>query len=382
MTRTRELVLLGILALLAGGCGAPPAGASPSPTPAASALRSGGTPTSSARGAVASATERDIAAPCIAGGPTVAGDAVLWTACESMTGVVRGPAQILEYQLSSGTKRVLHTASRTPPGVISLLRASDAWIMWAEYTDFQRASDTKIYAQRRSGGDPVLLDDASRYGPLANLMETALDGSEAYWSRPLIESGIWHGLLMHRTLPDGAPEIALTAPVGSIITWPSVRDGAIAYERSSQTASPQTRVVLRSRDGTEREIGDGPSSEPSLGDGFVAFKQAERFSTGELGAFVSSTGKVMTLGAGEAPVAFGGFVTWKPTTPTDSVLRLAAPLSGCVNRLGDLEVPIGFPTIGHTVLAWTHTDLTLPPGPTALRIRYASVEAMAATPCK
>jgi hypothetical protein len=112
---------------------------------------------------------------------------------------------------------------------------------------------------------------------LANLMEIALDGAEAYWSQPLIENGVWHGRLMHRTLPDGATDVALNAPTGSIITWPSVRDGAIAYERSSQTASPQTRVVLRSRDGTEREIGDAPSSEPSLGDGFIAFKQSERF---------------------------------------------------------------------------------------------------------
>ncbi|MDQ2913698.1 MAG: hypothetical protein M3T56_10635 [Chloroflexota bacterium] len=262
------------------------------------------------------------------------------------------------------------------------MRASDAWIMWAEYTDFLKASDTKIYAQRRIGGDPILLDDAQGYGPLANPMEVALDGSEAYWSQPVIENGVWHGRLMHRTLPDGVIEVALTAPTGSVITWPSVRDGAIAYERSSQTAQPQTRVVLRSRDGTEREIGDAPSSEPSLGDGFLAFKQSERFVQGELRAFVTSSGKVMTLGAGEAPQSLGVFVTWKPWTPTDSVLRLAAPLTGCINRLGDLELPTAFPTLGQTVLAWTHTDETLPEGPNALRIRYVSVQAMAATPCK
>lgn len=254
--------------------------------------------------------------------------------------------------------------------------------MWAEYTDFQKAADTKIYAQRRSGGDPILLDDAQRYGPLANPIEVALDGSEAYWTQPIIENGVWHGRLIHRTLPDGATEVALSAPTGSVITWPSVRDGAIAYERSSQTAQPQTRVVLRSRDGTEREIGTAPSSEPSLGDGFVAFKQSERFAQGELGAFVISTGKVMALGAGEAPQSSGGFVTWKPWTPSDSVLRLAAPLTGCINRLSDLAVPTGFPALGGTVLAWTHPDVTLPAGPTALRIRYVSVQAMAATPCK
>jgi hypothetical protein len=316
----------------------------------------------------------------MAGGPTVAGDSLLWTACESITGVERGPAQILEYQITSGVKRVLHTSPRTPPGSISQLRVTDAWIMWAEYTDFQRALDTKIYAQRRSGGDPILLDDASRYGPLANLMETALDGSEAYWSQPLIENGVWHGHLMHRTLPDGATEVALTAPTGSVITWPSVRDGVMAYERSSQTAQPQTRVVLRARDGTEREIGDAPSSEPSLGEGFLAFKQSERYAVGDLRAFISGTGKVMTLGPGEAPQAFGGFVTWKGTVPLDTVLRLAAPLTGCINRLSGIEFPTGFPSIGQDVLAWMHND-TSAPGPAALRIRYVSVRAMAATPC-
>jgi hypothetical protein len=90
----------------------------------------------------------------------------------------------------------------------------------------------------------------------------------------------------------------------------------------------------------------------------------------------------MTLGLGEAPQAFGAFVTWKPSTPTDSVLRLAAPLTGCINRLGDAEIPTGFPTLGPTVLAWTHTDLSLPAGPTALRILYASLQALAATLCK
>jgi hypothetical protein len=316
------------------------------------------------------------------------GDSILWTACETFTAGqggtvgIRGPAQILEYQISSASTRVLHTSSRTPPGIISLVRASNAWVMWAEYTDFQKAVDTKIYAQLRRGGDPILLDDAQLYGPLANPIEVALDGTEAYWTRPIIENGVWHGRLMHRTLPNGATDVALTAPVGSMITWPSVRDGVIAYERSSQTTQPQTRVVLRSRDGTEGEIGTAPASEPSLGEGFVAFKQSERFVQGEVGAFVMSTGKVMALGAGEAPQSSGGFVTWKPWTPSDSVLRLAAPLTGCVNRLGDLVVPTAFPTLGATVLAWTHTDAALPAGPTALRIRYISVQAMAATPCK
>jgi hypothetical protein len=90
----------------------------------------------------------------------------------------------------------------------------------------------------------------------------------------------------------------------------------------------------------------------------------------------------MALGAGEAPQSSGGFVTWKPWTPSDTVLRLAAPLTGCVNRLADLVVPTSFPTLGGTVLAWAHTDLALPAGPAALRIRYISVQAMAAIPCK
>src|SRR5437763_12077361 len=136
-------------------------------------------------------------------------------------------------------------------------------MVWAEYTDLQRASDTRIFAKRRAGGgDVVQLEDAQGHGTLAHLMELALDGVDVYWSLPLIENGQWHGRLMHKRLPDGPTEVVFVAPAGTIVTSPSVKDGVIAYERSGQWGTPQTRVILRLRDGSESEIGSAPSSEP------------------------------------------------------------------------------------------------------------------------
>ena len=378
MTTLKTVAMSAIVLLATAGSG-PQAPASPAPTNASIASNSP-SPTGKQSSVASHGPEVDISASCISGGPTVSADAILWTACETYTGDERRFAQILEHDTRTGITRVLHRSAQAQSG-ISQVKVSSGWILWAEYTDLQKASDTRIYAKRRSGGDAILLEEAQRYGPLANLMETALDGADAYWSVPVIENGEWHGRLMHRTLPDGASEVTFNAPKGSIITWPSVRDGAIAYERDQQWDVPQSRVLLRLRDGTEREIGDAPNSEPSLGDGFVAFKQSERYAQGDLRAQVSSNGRVLTLGPGEAPKAFGGLVTWQSSTPTDPGLRLATPVTGCTYRLDDLEFPQGFPHVGQTMLAWTHADPARP-GPAGIQIRYAELHISADTPCR
>jgi hypothetical protein len=373
------------LMLIAVACSTPPPSAPPTtePSPAVTGLATDTAPRSAdpiQSGGPVHGPERDIPAPCIAGGPTLASDAILWISCE-LAGIEHGPAQIVEYKVASGTQRVLYRSPKSPSG-ISLLHVSDAWILWAEYNDIRTAADTRILAMRREGGGPIVLEDAQRHPPLAHLMEIALDGSEAYWSLPLVENGEWHGRLMHKRLPDGPSEIAVTAPQGSIITWPTAADGTIAYERSSQTATPQTRVVLRLRDGTEREIGAAPASEPTLGTGFVALKQSERYDQGDLRAYLlGSDERVIPLGAGEAPRASGSFVTWEPSTPADNALRLSVPVHGCTYRLNDLDQPHGFPDVGHGMLAWTHAD-PAHPGPEGLHIRYVSLLISSDGPCR
>lgn len=313
--------------------------------------------------------EHDLAAPCIAGAPNIDASAVFWIGCNSTTGT--STAQIIEYPLPDGPARVVYQPSHVGSG-ISLLRVSTGWLTWVEYSDLREASDAKLFAMRRNGGTPIPLDDASAHQPLAGLMETTLDGDDAYWTRPLVNSGTWHGELVHRHLPDGDSTVIMQAPAGKVIGWVTARGGALAYELSSQAGSPQTTVVVQSRDGTMQRL-TGPASEPSLGDGFVAFKAAERYATGDLAVFRLADGGIMTLGNGEAPMASGPFVTWKSSLPTDGALMLARPLSQCVQRLGDNpESRKSFPSLGDAMLAWVYRDPTRSALDSA-RVRYAAL---------
>ena len=370
-------VAMMLLALIATACASPahPAaietGPTVNPTPTSSASSTPMESNASILGA-----EHDLAAPCIAGGPTVEASALFWIGCTATTGTAT--AQIIEYPLPGGPARVVYQPGRVGSG-ISLLRVSTNWLTWIEYTDLREASDTKLFAMRRSGGSPIALDDATAHQPLATLMETALDGDEAYWTRPLVSGGSWRGELVRRHLPDGPTTVIVQAPVGNVIGWFAARDGALAYEQTSQNNSPQTTIVVESRDGTTRQL-TGPASEPSLGDGFVAFKAAERYATGDLAVFRLADGGISTLGPGEAPAANGRFVTWKSSLPTDGSLMLARPLSQCIQRLGDNpESRKSFPSLGGATLAWVYRDPTRSPLDSA-RVRYAALPAPDA-PC-
>jgi hypothetical protein len=247
-------------------------------------------------------------------------------------------------------------------------------VTWAEYTDLREAKDATLYAMPRGGGTPAVLDDAMAHQPLAALMDSALDGADAYWTLPLIENGIWHGQLMHKRLPDGPATITVQAPPGSVVGWVSAVNGSLAYELTSQTGTPQTKIILQAREGAARELGiSGPASEPALGDGFVAFKDAERYAVGDLAAVRLADGAVMKLGPGEAPSTRGRFVTWKSAAANDGALMLARPLIQCVQRLGDNpESRRSFPSLGETVLAWVYRDPARV-GTDSARVRYAAL---------
>jgi hypothetical protein len=325
---------------------------------------------SSAPSALTLADEHDVPAPCISGPATVEATALFWIGCT--TGGT-ATAQIVVYRLPAGPAEVVYQPARPGSG-ISLLHTTDGWITWAEYTDLREAKDAKLYALQRQGGKPVLLDDATAHQPLAALMDSALDGADAYWTLPLIESGKWHGQLMHKHLPDGPTTVAVQAPLGSVVGWISAFDGSLAYEISSQTETPQTKITVQTRGGTARDLDvGGPASEPALGDGFVAFKAADRYAVGDLAVIRIADGIAMKLGPGEAPMANGRFVTWKSTPPGDGALMLARPLSQCIQRLGDNpESRKSFPSLGATRLAWVFRDPNRS-GTDSARVRYAAL---------
>jgi hypothetical protein len=362
-----------LFALIATNCAIPDPTAS-RPAAATPSVASQSSPTSSGIGL---GEEHDVAAPCIAGPASVEAAVLVWIGCTSGGSPT---AQIVAAPLPAGPATVLYQPARAGSG-ISLLNTSDSWMTWAEYTDLREAKDAKLYAMPRAGGPPLMLDDATAHEPLAALMDSALDGADAYWTRPLIESGTWHGQLMHKHLPNGPTTVAVQAQIGSVIGWVSAANGSLAYEVSSQTDIPQTKIVFQARDGTARQLGmSGAASEPALGDGFVAFKAAERYAVGDLAVVRLADGFVTRLGPGEAPAARGRFVAWKSATPNDGALMLARPLAQCVQRLGDNpESRKSFPSLGETALAWVYRDATRV-GIDSARLRYASLPA-ADGPC-
>lgn len=374
---------MALLALIATACLAAPAASGPTAGSTSTAPRSREESTSSPLPSPSGSgahkilgEEYDIAAPCIAGDITVEPGAFFWLACTFDT--TPPTAQIIRYARPSGPSTVVYQPARVGTG-ISLLRVSPSWITWVEYADIFTAKDEKLYALPRTGGDPILLEDPAAHRPLAALMDTALDGAEAYWTLPVIENGQWHGRLMHQHLADGPTEVVAQAPFGSVLGWLSVSQGSIAYELSSETEIPQTRVMLRSSDGRTRDIGVLPSSEPTLGDGFVAFKSAERYSTGDVAVLRLADGVVLRLGPGEAPKARGPFVTWHPGGPHDHSLKLARPLRGCVDSLGDDPETIkAAATLGPNELAWLLAD---PAQAGQRRLHYASLNVWPDAPC-
>lgn len=289
-------------------------------------------------------------APCILDGAQIRPDLLFWTDCDRSTPSLT--SRIIGYSRPSGPSGVLYQPQRAGAAV-GLQQISAGWIAWSEYLDRSTAKDTKLFALARGSSTPILVDDMTTHGPLASLTDMTLDESDVYWTLPLVENGVWHGRLMRQHLPDGQATVAVQAPLGMIIGWPTVSGGMMAYELRSQTAHPQDHVVLRFPNGEARQLTDTASSEPALGDGFVAYKAAERFDQGQLAAYRFQDGVTVPLGLGEGPFSAGPYVTWLPLTPKDDIVRLARPLAGCVDKLSEKPIPgLSRPYVGFGFMSW------------------------------
>lgn len=345
---------------------APAVPASPHTTPVAS----------STFGARILGTAISISAPCILDGALIRADILLWTDCDRSTPALT--SRIITYALPAGPAMVRYEPT-TPGTGISLQHISADWVVWSEYADKFTAKDTKIFALARGGSTPILIDDMTTHGTLVALSDTTLDGSDVYWTLSVIENGTWHGRLMRRHLPDGVPTVAVQAPLGSVIGYPSVAGGMIAYELTSQTEHPQDHVMVRFPDGRSQRVGAGAASEPSLGDGFVAYKAGERFELGQLAVYRFADAVTLPLGDGEQPFALGPYVTWLPLTPLDNIVRLARPLVGCIDKLSAKPVQgISVPLVGAGSLSWVvrSTDSAVAP-----QIMLAPISGPANGPC-
>jgi hypothetical protein len=249
---------------------------------------------------------------------------VLWSSVSSGADALY---RIHEFTFATKESRTLYTA---PPRVrIQLFRASTEWLVWFEALRDDGA-DAKLFAQPAAGGAPILVDDMSRHAPLAAVPDLTLDGASLYWTIPAISGTIWRGSLRHRTLPVGPVETVVSAGDGQLVGWPSARSGDLAYEIATQGPPPTSRIHYQ-RGGSTVAIPTEPASEPTIGEGYIAFKRQSRFVAGELAVYNVSTGTIAELGPGEAPLAQGRFIVWYSSK--EEQVRLASPPASCVRTI-------------------------------------------------
>lgn len=296
----------------------------------------------------------------------VVADSVIWAVDDRSEGQP-GRGKIYDYSFATKQTRLLYAAP--PRTAVQNVRASADWIAWYQFADRSAARDTQLFALSRRGGVPRLIDDARQHGSLLLLADFTLFASTVYWTVPEEVQGQWKGQLIRRELPDGAMERVLAPADGSLLAWPSVSAGGVAFEVMVQSGTPRSRV--RFLDGTGRitEIPEAPASEPAVGEQFVAFKRAERFAVGEIAVYSLLDGLVRGFGPGEAPHADGRFVAWSGTTHTDDEIHLAEPVSGCTwiisengRRFDAKQFDVGesSPSLGAGFVAWNYRDTRRP----------------------
>lgn len=234
--------------------------------------------------------------------------AVLWSAAPYQPGVTpprSGAGQIQELDLTTGSLRTTYTASSLAASVSD--RASADWSVWLEATDNFGFSDGRLLAAPRRGGATILIDDLSQHPNRILFPMWTVDGSDLYWTVPATSEGRPFGELKHKRLPSGPIETTVSALPGQIIALPSAYAGSVAYELRSDRDQP--RVVLRKADASTLDVAV-PGSEPTVGDGFVAFKRAPVGVDGTLAAFLIDSGRTVELGVGEQPRAGGAWLSW------------------------------------------------------------------------
>jgi len=310
----------------------------------------------------------DIPAPCGSDRAYLTTDTVVWQACDLSAPTRSG--QIYEYARQTGRTRLLYES--TGKGM-TIVGVSEEWIAWSEYGDIRTAHDSTLYARRRSDGKRFTVDDWHDHPTLASLLDATLDGSDLYWTVPRVENGVWHGALLRRHLPDGEPTVLVQAPVGAIIGYPSVSGGLVAFEYSVEVGTPKTIVRYLTAAGVQHDLGVAPSSEPTVGDGFIAFKQGERYEEGDLASYALASGVVTALGTGDQPRAVGPFVTWYSPAPRGGGIRVGRPLDNCIVKLPQgAQITETWPTLGSGYFAWAFRDDTRPAAESR-RIRVAEI---------
>lgn len=279
-------------------------------------------------------------------------DRLLWIA-EEPSEDLSGRAHIVEHVFGRSGPTIRYRAEQAAANINGLL-ASREWLVWLEHRDRRTLRDAKLFATRVDGGERILVEDFGRY-QLATFPDLALDGADLYWTVPLLDSGVWRGRLMRRHLPAGAAEIIVQGPSGVFLSWPAALGGTLAYEVARQDGNPAYAVQLRMPSGATRDL-PAPSSEPSLGDGFMAFKASDRYAEGTLKALMFDTDRLIELGHGDQPRTFGALVVWHSRAPASLGNYIAAPRSNCVVKLPE-ELPStegtpSLPALGPGRVAW------------------------------
>lgn len=379
MARTVAVSLLTLAMVASCAAPVPPGGGnvSSSTTPSAAAAASGtGLPTANSTSTGVPALGLvlgpvlDVAAPCRADRAYVTAGAVVWQGCD--LNAAQRVGQIYEYSRKTELTRLLYQSA----GGMTIVGASEEWVVWFEYSDIRTARDSTLYALQRSDGKRLTLDDWHDHPTLAQLADATLDGADVYWTVPRVENGAWHGALLRRRLPDGDTTVVVQAPVGAIIGYPSAHGGVVAFEYSVETGTPKTIVRYFSGTGAQRDLGPAAASEPALGDGFMVFKRAERYEVGDVGSYAFATGSVTVLGPGEQPRAEGPFVTWMSSAPTDGGIRVGRPLDNCVVKLPQgAQITDSWPALGPGYFAWAFRDDTRPAAEVS-RFRVAEIRSV------
>jgi len=220
---------------------------------------------------------------------------------------------------------VLFTPTR-PGALFQALAAGPEWIAWIEHVDTKTFQDARVYAARRDGGERVLIDDMIEHGSLVTFPELALDGADLYWTIPQSAGATWQGLLRHQNLVTGQID-TVESGQDTVFTWPSARHGTLAYEVTLRTSTVHVRYVSAGR---THEL-PAPASEPSIGEGYIIFKHADRYSTGNLAVAMLDSGAIAELGAGEAPHADGSVTVWSNGGALGGAL--ARPTELCVAQV-------------------------------------------------
>jgi hypothetical protein len=237
-------------------------------------------------------------------------------------------------------------------GRFQLLTVGPEWMAWIEHVDTRTPGDTRVYAARRGSPEKTLVDDMTRYGEITTYPELALDGSDLYWTIPQRVGGQWKGLLKHQDLAVGTAETLDTAD-RALFSWPTAGHGVIAYEVAREGSQGYT---VRYRRGDRTSEIPGPVSEPSVGDGYLLVKIADRYAQGAVGVAQIDGSRVTELGKGEAPHADGALAVWQNAGALGGIV--ARPKDHCVApflspRMVNDSSEFGL-AIGGMRLAWVY----------------------------